>query len=253
MCVQAGFPHLAIHSAPREIGSRADVEILKKTARSIEPLTITSTGKCAIMGDKGYITSEQLPFTVITPKRQNMQGFNREENFRIALARVHVERFFGRLKSTWKILSEKYRRSHSAFDKDFDTLVVLTNRLIVSRPQPTESEQTKWGNVYKHIKQRYRVEYLERKAKISRAAVMRMRAEVEAETDDVAPSEEEYDEDGDEDWEPGDLEDEDMDEALEDEDMEDEAFAVVDDTEGQTDSDVTTVARMGDDVFCDRN
>jgi len=179
ICIQAGFPFLAVHSAPKEVGSKADVKILKKNANSIEPLTETPNGRCSVIGDKGYITGDPLPFRLVTPKRTNMAGYNPAENILIAQARVHVEQFFGRMKCTWKVLAGKYRRALVHLDRDFDILVVLTNRLISARPLPTVSEQTIWTRIHEQLRQRYITEHLRKRARISVAAATRRIAMVE--------------------------------------------------------------------------
>ena len=182
VCVQAGPPYLAIFSAPCAIGSTPDIDILRGTAEFIAQQTTVGTETCAVMGDKGYITSEPLPFTLITPKKVNMAGFSLEENFRIATARVHVERFFGRMKSSWKILSTKYRRAYGHFDRDFDILVALTNRLIMIRPVPTVEEDERYGSVYKFLKAFYRAEYIRKKDRKSRASLILGADETEEES-----------------------------------------------------------------------
>ena len=181
VCIQAGPPYLAIYSAPYALGSTADVEILKKTAEKISLHAVTATGICAVMGDKGYITRTPLPFQMITPKKVNMHSYSPAENTRIATARIYVEQFFGRMKCSWKILSTKYRRAHKHFDRDFDILVALTNRLILCRPPPTEAENIRHVRVHKSLKHQYLVEFLRKKARVSMTQALSLfAAEVEA-------------------------------------------------------------------------
>jgi hypothetical protein len=123
-----------------------------------------------VIGDKAYITSDRIPLQIITPKRTNMTGFNAETNRRVAAARIHVERFFGRFKCTWKLMATKYRRSFKLFDRDFDILVALTNRLITTRPQPTNEELNTWASLHTHLKQRQRLEYIRKKARTSKGS-----------------------------------------------------------------------------------
>ena len=118
-----------------------------------------------------------------------MRGYSPVENRLIAVARVHVERFFGRMKCAWKILSTKYRRSHKHFDRDFDILVALTNKLILCRPQPTLAEDERYALVHEHLKQQLHIEFARRKARITRADAERTLAEIIGETSEQRDSE----------------------------------------------------------------
>ena len=121
-----------------------------------------------------------------------MRGYSLEENARIASARVHVERFFGRMKCSWKILATKYRRSPRCFDQDFDILVALTNRLILCRPQPTERENKRYLNVHASLRQQHLLAYEQKIARISE--MRRLRPEKELSGQQVQEAEEEFSE-----------------------------------------------------------
>ena len=71
-----------------------------------------------------------LKFKKITPKKSNMLDYSPSENEKISKLRVHVERFFGRMKKIFKLSSTRYRFDHSHFDIDINNIILLTNEHI---------------------------------------------------------------------------------------------------------------------------
>lgn len=83
-----------------------------------------------LMADKGYQGATELvqTYRVITPtKGSNLPRATVARNRDIALLRVPVECFFGRMYKLYTMFSKTYTLSHEHFDMDFNNCAYLTN------------------------------------------------------------------------------------------------------------------------------
>lgn len=92
----------------------------------------------AVMADKAYIgPPEDTPdLRRIVPKRGARSVADLEQNRRIALHRVPIEQFFGRVLGLWAVARVTYRWDHPHFDADFTNWCLLTNEHIKVCPLP---------------------------------------------------------------------------------------------------------------------
>ena len=82
--------------------------------------------------DKGYVgdeTKDTPGLRKLVPNK-NPQSSEDYQRTRDIYANHHIERFFGRMKRLWKIVSSVYRNDKTSFDIDANNCILLTNEHI---------------------------------------------------------------------------------------------------------------------------
>ena len=92
------------------------MKILKETADEINEMV----GETKILADKGYKGSHELVPGIVIPK-------SCAHDDELKRRRVRVERYFGRLKCRFSVLSGKFPLSDDLFDLTFDTCAAIMN------------------------------------------------------------------------------------------------------------------------------
>lgn len=81
-----------------------------------------------IMGDKGYQDADSQ--NLVTPFKGTYFNLTPDQlafNEKLGKVRIIVENFFGRLKSRYRIIGDKYRGSHGRYEMIFKTCCALVN------------------------------------------------------------------------------------------------------------------------------
>lgn len=97
-------------------GSHHDMKILKETADEINKMVEDTK----ILADKGYKGSSEIVPGIVIPSSSDRDDKLRKR-------RVRVERYFGRLKCKFSVLSGKFPLSDDMFDITFDTCAAILN------------------------------------------------------------------------------------------------------------------------------
>lgn len=108
----AAKPHFAVFISPQAPGSTADSiifangEAYKDYVRMKQPRELAVDGGAVwrILGDSAYANriEPDLHFIAL-PKSNSRSSYTEEEKESLKATRVAVERFFGRLKTLWKV------------------------------------------------------------------------------------------------------------------------------------------------------
>lgn len=91
----------------------------------------------SVMADSGYQGLQRLVSAVLPHKKQPNRPVTRQQerfNQELASERVICERFYGRLKTKFRIMSTKYRNSREEYQGFFKLCVALTNYHIIEYP-----------------------------------------------------------------------------------------------------------------------
>ena len=102
-------------------GSVADITILRDHAAEVNAML----GESTLLADKGYSGDSLVPNLVVVED---------ETDQHVVQQRAVVERFFGRLKNSFVVFSQKWTLSFSSFSWFFDLACGLTNLLILTAP-----------------------------------------------------------------------------------------------------------------------
>ena len=142
VAVMSSKPHYALFVGNKYTGATNDYKIhkeisdsyltyLKKTQLELN-LINNQEEYWGVLVDKGYIgPAIDTIYKRVHPKKGKVEETQHEENVAISKARVHVERFFGRMKTLWAN-TVKFRYDLECFDDLFDLSVLLTNEHIKS-------------------------------------------------------------------------------------------------------------------------
>jgi len=90
-----------------------------------------------VLVDSGYQGLQRVVKAILPYKKQPNRPFTRQQlrfNQELASERVICERFYGRLKTKFRIMSSKYRNSREEYKKMFLLCVALTNYHILLFP-----------------------------------------------------------------------------------------------------------------------
>lgn len=91
----------------------------------------------SVLVDSGYQGLQRLVDAVLPHKKQPNRPFTRQQqryNQELASERVICERFYGRLKTKFRIMASKYRNSREEYQTIFMLCVALTNYHILFHP-----------------------------------------------------------------------------------------------------------------------
>ena len=102
-------------------GSVSDITVLRRHAREVNRML----GQSSMLADKGYRGDTLVPNVIVV-------GDHLDEH--ICAYRLIVERFFGRLKNTFIVFSQRWTMDVSSFSDFFDVACGLTNLLILVEP-----------------------------------------------------------------------------------------------------------------------
>ncbi len=133
--VIVNFQGLALHVVSGVRGSVHDKEVFDENIDEfIENVISHHSGQpTGIIGDKGYQDSSCELLT--TPIKGNVSELDSQQlqfNQKIKNTRIIVENYFGRLKSRYQIIGEKYRGAHGRYDMIFKTCCALVNFEIIN-------------------------------------------------------------------------------------------------------------------------
>ena len=154
VAVMAHHPHFALFSSESYTGSTHDMKLHGEIFKEYEKYLLKQDDEGSdhkfwdVLADKGYV-GETVPskFRRLTPsKKPALTKEEKQYNMGIHQARVHVERFFGRLKKLWKITHEPFRYDNSFFDNYVDLCILLTNEDI-QRNELVEDDKTFYENI----------------------------------------------------------------------------------------------------------
>lgn len=145
----------AIHITTQYLGGTHDKKIFDVSGvtefvtvkRGVENVTLP------ILADRGYVGIESYNKTAIVQQRGDAKEII-ERNAFIATDRQIVERYFGRLKMSWGILTEGYRGDRQNIEVIIQGLVALTNYLTYLHPltmHDETKETTEKNDVELHI------------------------------------------------------------------------------------------------------
>ena len=90
-----------------------------------------------VLVDSDYQGLQRLVDTILPHKKQPNRAFTRQQqnhNQALASERVICERFYGRLKTKFRIMSSKYRNSREEYRLIFMLCTALTNYNIILHP-----------------------------------------------------------------------------------------------------------------------
>jgi hypothetical protein len=90
-----------------------------------------------VLVDSGYQGLQRLVDTILPHKKQPNRAFTRQQqrhNQELASERVICERFYGRLKTKFRIMASKYRNSREEYQLIFMLCTALTNYHIILHP-----------------------------------------------------------------------------------------------------------------------
>ena len=102
-------------------GSVADITVLRNHAAEVNAML----GESTLIADKGYRGDCLVPGLVVVDDDAGM---------RVRQQRALVERFFGRLKNSFVVFSQKWALGFACFSSFFDMACGLTNLLILVHP-----------------------------------------------------------------------------------------------------------------------
>lgn len=115
--------------------ARENIKNIKKFARKPDP--DDEDDSWSIMADKGFIGLEE-DLNIFRPhKRRAMRKLTvSQKNFnkRLASKRVICERWYGRLKTRYRIMAAKYRNHRDNYERYFKLCAALTNYHMLSNP-----------------------------------------------------------------------------------------------------------------------
>ena len=101
-------------------GSTADIEVLRRHADEVNRMIDETT----MLADKGYQGETGVPNCHVVSGAIEAEVENR----------LNVERFFGRLKSTFMVFSKRWELTGPCFSLYFDLACALTNLAILVAP-----------------------------------------------------------------------------------------------------------------------
>jgi hypothetical protein len=84
----------------------------------------------SVLVDSGYQGLQRQVKAILPHKKKSNRPFTRQQirfNQELASERVICERFYGRLKTKFRIMSSKYRNSREEYVTNFKLCVALTN------------------------------------------------------------------------------------------------------------------------------
>jgi len=112
---------------------------LQKTPEELKIMNDQET-TWSLMADKGYQGAQNFVRVVLPTKGEGGRAQN-DENRKIAIERIIIENFYGRLKQKFGIIREVYRGDHRHYDQIFKICVALTNySLEISPLRATDSK-----------------------------------------------------------------------------------------------------------------
>lgn len=91
----------------------------------------------AVLVDSGYQGLQRVVKAILPYKKQPNRPFTRQQqrfNQELASERVICERYYGRLKTKFRIMSSKYRNTREEYRTIFMLCIALTNFHIISYP-----------------------------------------------------------------------------------------------------------------------
>lgn len=91
----------------------------------------------AVLVDSGYQGLQRVVKAILPHKKQPNRPLTRQQqrfNQELASERVICERFYGRLKTKFRIMSSKYRNSREEYQTIFQLSVALTNYHVILHP-----------------------------------------------------------------------------------------------------------------------
>ena len=91
----------------------------------------------SVLVDSGYQGLQRSVNAILPVKKRANRPFTRQQrrhNQDLASERVICERFYGRLKTKFRIMSSKYRNSRDEYRDVFHLCVALTNYHIIMYP-----------------------------------------------------------------------------------------------------------------------
>lgn len=91
----------------------------------------------SVLVDSGYQGLQRHVKAILPHKKHANRPFTRPQqrfNQELASERVICERFYGRLKTKFRIMSSKYRNSRDEYVAIFKLCVALTNFHVISHP-----------------------------------------------------------------------------------------------------------------------
>lgn len=103
----------------------------------------------AVLADKGYQGSHEMIRSITpykNPRRGSLSAEEETYNKELAIDRIIVENFFGRMHSLWKIMARKYVWGEKLYDGIANLCVALTNFHIENLPLRTMDGS--WYNRY---------------------------------------------------------------------------------------------------------
>lgn len=115
-------------------GSEHDMLLLKRTAQDLNNMI----GDTKLIADKGYKGIQRF-----VPNGYVAENENERKK------RVMVERFFGRLKTNYSLMINKFRLNHSIFDTMFDICCAIANIDIMIHP--LDAEEINYRNYLNNI------------------------------------------------------------------------------------------------------
>jgi len=140
-----------MHVSSGHPGARHDLEVFRsnsdeyKTFLQKEELE-DDDAYWSMMADKGYIGADTIEGIVavvpFTKMRGNLSRAQKEFNKKLGRARVISENFYGRLKTLWGIMRDKYQGDRARYPTIFLNCVALTN-FHVSK-NPLRNAEGKW-------------------------------------------------------------------------------------------------------------
>ena len=90
-----------------------------------------------VLVDSGYQGLQRVVKAILPYKKQPNRPFTRQQqrfNQELASERVICERFYGRLKTKFRIMSSKYRNSREEYKMIFRLCTALTNYHVILHP-----------------------------------------------------------------------------------------------------------------------
>jgi hypothetical protein len=91
----------------------------------------------SVLVDSGYQGLQRSVNAILPAKKQANRPFTRQQrrhNQDLASERVICERFYGRMKTKFRIMSSKYRNSREEYERVFKLCAALTNFHLLTYP-----------------------------------------------------------------------------------------------------------------------
>lgn len=133
-----------VHCVSGEIGSMHDLTICKNSMDEVKGILQKESENeddsetyWSILADSGYQGLQEYVDTILPHKKKpnkQLTKVQQKHNKDLGAERVICERYYGRLKTRYRIIATKYRNSRDEYSVVFKLCAALTNYNIILHP-----------------------------------------------------------------------------------------------------------------------